>query len=343
MVLKERIMREYAMRKRFYLSALLIVCAGLIAGCGKGGNRKTVIKLACVLPSDHPTGKALQHFEKRAEKLSDGKIDVRLFLNSQLGNSTDTIESCRSGNIEMIASSAAPLAQFSDSLNILTMPFIFRDKQHEYAVLDGPIGKEFDGKLQEVNFNILAFFDAGSRNITTKKGPVKSPDNLRGMKIRVMPSKLMIDTINALGGSAVAMGQGEVYSALQTGVLDGWENNPPTILTFKMYETGCKYFAWTRHLSVPDLLLINREFYTSLDDDLRAAIDQAAKETQFKQRELWQKGEAEAVEKLKQAGMVFNEVDHQLFAARVKNLYKEYYDKNSSEFKDLCEKIRLQK
>ncbi len=330
------------MKKSICFSMAVILCSGLIMGCGKGESGKTVMKLACVLSQDHPTGQALSYFEKRVEELSLGRIDVRLFLNSQLGNATDTIESCRGGNIEMIATSAAPLAQFAESLNVLTMPFLFRDKQHEYAVVDGPIGGILDKKLQAVNFGILSFFDAGSRNITTTKGPVKSPDDIRGMKIRVMPSKLMIDTINALGGSAVAMGQGEVYSALQTGVIDGWENNPPTVLTFKMYETGCKYFAWTRHLSVPDLLLINQECYASLDDDLRAAIDRAAKETQVKQRELWQKGEMDAVETLKQAGMIFNEVDHELFASRITALYKRYYEKNGREFKDLCEQMRAQ-
>lgn len=331
------------MKATFNIFAVLVVAAVLIAGCGKNDNGKTVITLACALPSDHPSGQALNYFEKRAEELSQGKIDIRLFLNSQLGNTTDTIESCRGGNIEMVLSSAAPMSQFVDALNVLTMPFIFRDKQHEYSVVDGPIGEIFDKKLQEVNFNILSYFDAGSRNITTKKGPVKSPDDIKGMKIRVMPSKLMIDTIDALGGSAVAMGQGEVYSALQTGVLDGWENNPPTVLTFKMYETGCKYFAWTRHLSVPDLLLINKKFYDSLPDDLRLAIDQAAKDTQIEQRRLWQKGETDAVEKLKQAGMIFNEVDQKLFASRVESLYKKYYDKYDTEFKELCEKIGSQK
>ncbi len=331
------------MRRILYLGTILIVCAGLIAGCGKGNSGKTVIKLACVLPSDHPTSQALIFFEKKTENLSQGRIDVRLFLSSQLGNATDTIESCRGGNIEMIASSVAPLSQFAELLNVLSMPFLFRNKKHEYAVVDGAIGKIIDKELQQINLNVLSFFDAGSRNVTTKKGPVKSPDDLSGMKIRVMPSRLMIDSINKLGASAVAMGQGEVYSALQTGVLDGWENNPPTVLTFKMYETGCKYFAWTRHLAVPDILLINRKFYESLPDDLKAAISQAGKETQAKQRELWRKGESDAVKKLKQAGMLFNEVNHKLFASRVESLYKEYYNKNGSRFKELCERIRVQK
>lgn len=331
------------MKTTFNIVAVLIVAAVLITGCGKNDNGKTVITLACALPADHPSGQALDYFEKRVEELSQGKIDIRLFLNGQLGNTTDTIESCRGGNIEMVLSSAAPMSQFVEALNVLTMPFIFRDKQHEYSVVDGPIGEIFDKKLQDINFHILSYFDAGSRNITTKKGPVKSPDDIKGMKIRVMPSKLMIDTIDALGGSAVAMGQGEVYSALQTGVLDGWENNPPTILTFKMYETGCKYFAWTRHLSVPDLLLVNKKFYDSLPDDLHLAIDQAAKDTQLEQRRLWQKGEADAVEKLKQAGMIFNEVDQKLFVSRVESLYKKYYDKYDAEFRELCEKIGSQK
>ena len=150
----------------------------------------------------------------------------------------------------------------------------------------------------------------------------------------------MVDTLGAMGASAQPMGQGEVYSALQTGVLDGWENNPPTALTFKMYETGCTHFAWTRHLAVPDLVVAGKAFWEGLAPGARAAIAPAVAATVGKQRELWREGEEQAVEALKTAGMTFSEVDREAFAARVEPLYEEYYRKYGEAFEGLCREIR---
>ncbi|MHC4122857.1 MAG: TRAP transporter substrate-binding protein [Planctomycetota bacterium] len=329
------------MKKITVLILLLLSISVLVNGCGKTekGN-KIILKVASVLPADHPSSEALEFFSKRLAEISKGKIEVRLFLNSQLGKESETIEMCQAGNLEMVFMSVAPLTQFIPELNALSMPFIFRDSQHMYKVVDGPIGKHFSQKLNAINLETLCFFDSGSRNIMTKKGPINRPEDLKGMKIRVMSAPLMVATIEALGASAIPMNQGEVYTALQTGVLDGWENNPPTTLSFKMYETGCIYYAHTKHLMVSDLLLINRKLYEALDDQTRAYINTVAKEATLKQRELWQQSEQKTIKKLEELGMKFNKVDKTIFSQRVDNVYEDCYKKYGDEFKRICEQIK---
>jgi tripartite ATP-independent transporter DctP family solute receptor len=322
---------------------LLFSCGGSDSGTQGGASatlKKTVIKIASVLPAEHPSSRALEFFKARLGELSGETVDVQLFLNSQLGSAEESIQNCQGGNIEITFASVAPISQFAPEFNALAMPFIFRDKSHEFGVVDGGIGKKLSQKLESIGLRNLCYFDAGSRNIMTKKGPIQKPEDLKGMKIRVMTSNLMVDSVNALGASAIAMSQGEVYGALQTGVLDGWENNPPTTLSFKMYETGCIYYAWTRHLAVPDLLLINLKFYNNLSGELKGYIDQSARETVTKQRQLWKESEQKAVEELKSRGMQFNEVNISDFSTRIGPVYDEAYKKYGKEFKEICKAIR---
>lgn len=325
------------MRSGYTIATLALLT--LVSSC-TGGTGSEVIKVGWVLPVEHPTSRAMEFFEQRAEELAGGSIDIRLFPNGVLGNATECAESLRAGNLELAVLSAAPLSQFAVEMNVLTMPFLFRDPAHQYAVVDGAIGARLGTSLDSAGMRCLGFFDAGSRNVMTKQGPIRGPQDLTGVRIRVMTSKLMVDTLNAMGASAQAMGQGEVYSALQTGVLDGWENNPPTALTFKMHETGCIHFAWTRHLAVPDVVIAGETFFASLDEATRLAIETALSETVEKQRQLWLEGEQQAIAALEGAGMTFNEVDREAFAARVQPLYEEYYSKYGEVFEQLCREVR---
>lgn len=322
---------------------LFLAVSVMFTGCSKkpaGEDEKIVLKISTPLPAGHPISDALEFFKDRLAEESNGKMQARLFLNGQLGKSAETVELCQGGSIEMVSMSAAILTQFVPELYPLCMPFIFRDSRHAYKVVDGPIGKLLTQKTAKHNLQTLAFFDAGSRSIMTKTGPVTRPEELKGMKIRVMSSPLMIDTINALGAAGIPMSQGEVYTALQTGVLDGWENNPPTTLSFRMHETGCIYYAKTEHLMIPDMLIINKELYDGLDDQLRDSLDRAAAETMLRERQLWQQSEQQTIEKLKEAGMKFNEVEKDLFIEKVKPVYRQYYEKRSGEFKDICQRIK---
>lgn len=321
--------------------ALFFLTAVMLVGCVPTPQDDAIVmKVATVLPQDHPSSQALIFFQETLQTLSDGEIDVRLFLNSQLGSTIETLESCQCGNIEAVFTSVVPMAQFDPQLNVLCMPFLFRDAEHAYAVLTSPLGMEITAPLADIGLRNLGYFNAGTRNIMTTRGPIQRPEDLRGMKIRVMESRLMLQTINAMGALATAMSQGDVYSALQTGVLDGWENNPPTALSFRMYETGCRYFAWTRHFLIPDMLIVSDAFYKRLTPTQQAWVDQAAEETVTYQWRLWQDTNTAIIEELQAHGMVFNEVRRELFEVRVQPLYEQKFEKYGPAFKTIFERIR---
>ncbi len=326
-------------RKLSFILIAFFCCLPSLSCSRKEDDGRTIIRVASVLPEDHPSSKALVFFKERLKELSGDTVDVKLFLNSKLGKDTEAIELCKSNNIEAVFMSVAPLLQYIPDLNALAMPFIFRDSEHFYNVVDGQVGQMFAEKLKSNNFHTMCYCYAGSRNIMTKQGPVNSPEDVKGMKIRVMGAPLMEDSINAIGASAISMSQGEVYTALQTGVIDGWENNPPTTLSFRMYETGCVYYAHTQHLMIPDLLLMSQSFYSQLVPEVKGWVDQVTDETRDKQRQLWEQSEEETIEKLKLAGMKFNQVDKELFRDCVKGVYDKYYEKYGREFKKVCEEI----
>jgi tripartite ATP-independent transporter DctP family solute receptor len=322
---------------------IAVVCLPLLlVSCGDRdrADAPVVLKVSSVLPPGHPTARALEFFEERVEALSRNRIEVKLFFSGQLGSAVETIELCRGGNIEIVHCSSTYLTHFCPLLKVLDMPFIFRDSAHQHAVLDGKTGAILKKELETLDLELLAFFHAGSRNIMTKQGPITSPDQLAGMKIRVMPSPLLLDSINAIGASAIPMSQSEVYSALQMGVLDGWENNPATALNFRMYETGCIYYAQTSHSSIPDLLLMSDRSFQRLPAELQEVVLRAATESQSKQREIWAAAETEAVTELEDAGMVFTEVNSDLFKAEVDAVYEAMFARYGEEFKSLCLQIQ---
>ena len=191
-------------------------------------------------------------------------------------------------------------------------------------MLEGPIGQQLMADLEKNGFKGLAFFDSGSRNVTTSVRPIKKPEDLKGLKIRVMKSEPLIETINAFGATAVPMGQSEVYVALQQKVIDGWENNEPTVIAFNMQEVA-KYYSYTGHVSIPDILIMSKQVFDSASPEVQQAILEAASETIPVQRKIWADYVEEAKSQLKAKGMEFNEVDNiEDFQAMAKPLYKKY-------------------
>ena len=281
-------------------------------------------KLASVLPDTHPVNKALTYFADQVAEKTKGEVKITVYPAGQLGQEKDYIEGVKVGAIEITKVSSAPLGQFSPSLQVVSLPFIWRNAEHQHNVLDGDIGGRLMKDLEKNGFKGLAFFDAGFRNVTTQRGPVKVPADLKGQKIRVMQSKPLIDTINAFGATAVPMGQSEVYVALQQKVIDGWENNEPTVLTFNMQEVA-KYFSYTRHTSIPDILVMSKSIFDSTPKNIQEAILAAAAETVPYQRKIWAAYIDDAVKQLKAKGMVFNEVDNiKNFQALANPIYKEF-------------------
>ena len=281
-------------------------------------------KLASVLPDSHPVHKALVAFADKIKEKTKGEVVITVYPAGQLGQEKDYIEGSKLGSIEITKVSSAPLGQFSKSLQVASLPFIWKDLEHQRKVLAGDIGKRLMTDLDKNGFRGLAFFDAGFRNVTTRDRAIKVPDDLKGMKIRVMQSEPLIETINAFGATAVPMGQSEVYVALQQKVIDGWENNEPTVISFNMQEVA-PYFSFTRHVSIPDILIMSKQVFDALSPEIQKAILDAARETIPVQQKLWAEYVGEATTKLKAKGMKFNEVNNiSDFQAKAMSVYKKY-------------------
>ncbi|HYH03061.1 MAG TPA: DctP family TRAP transporter solute-binding subunit, partial [Bacillota bacterium] len=225
-------------RKKMVSIGLLLLVTSLIISSvtGLAAAPKYNWKLASVLPDSHPVHKALVFFADEVAKKTKGQAKITIFPAGQLGQEKDYIEGVKMGTIEFSKVSSGPIGQFSPSMQVISLPFIWKSLKDQQQVLDGKIGKQLMTDMEKYGFKGLAFYDAGFRSISNRIKPIKTPADLKGMKIRVMQSKPLIDTINALGGTAVPMGQSEVYVALQQKVIDGWENNEPTMLSFNMQE-----------------------------------------------------------------------------------------------------------
>ncbi|MFQ3621560.1 MAG: TRAP transporter substrate-binding protein [Spirochaetales bacterium] len=281
-------------------------------------------KLASVLPDTHPVHKALVYFADKIAERTNGDVKITLFPAGQLGQEKDYIEGVKLGSIEITKVSAGPMGQYSPSLQVVSLPFIWRDLDHQHKVLQGPIGERLLKDTEKYGFKGLAFLDAGFRSITTSKGPIYTPADLKGLKIRVMQSKPLIDTINALGGIAVPMGQSEVYTALQTKVIDGWENNEPTVLSFNMQEVA-KYYSYTQHTSIPDFLVMSKRVFDTAPQNIQDAILKTAMDTIQEHNKLWALMIDDTVKQLKAKGMIFNEVkDIREFQKAVTKVWQEF-------------------
>ncbi len=277
-------------------------------------SAQTVLKAADVHPPGYPTVVATESMGKKFEDATKGKYKMQMFPSSVLGNEKTMIEQTQVGAIQVLRTSLGPVGAVVPEVNVFNMPFVFRNEAHMRAVIDGPIGQEILDKISASPAKLvaLAWMDGGSRSIYTKK-PVSKPDDLKGQKVRMMGNPLFVDTMNALGGNGIAMGYSEVYTALQTGVIDGAENNPPSMFTSNHYTTGAKYYAQTHHLIIPEILVMSKAAWDKLTPDEQALMKKFGREAQMEQRALWDKSVAEYSAKLKAAGVEFIEVDQKPF------------------------------
>jgi tripartite ATP-independent transporter DctP family solute receptor len=281
-------------------------------------------KLASVLPDSHPVHKALIYFADKMAERTKGDVKITLFPAGQLGQEKDYIEGVKLGSIEFTKVSAGPMGQYSPSLQVVSLPFIWRSLDHQHRVLQGPIGARLIKDMEKGGFTGLAFLDAGFRSITTSKGPINTPADLKGQKIRVMQSKPLIDTINALGGNAVPMGQSEVYTALQTKVIDGWENNEPTVLSFNMQEVA-KYYSYTRHSSIPDFFVMSKKVFDKSPKAVQTAILKTSQDMIQEHNKLWAAMIDDTIKQLSAKGMIFNEVkDVREFQKAIAGVWKQF-------------------
>jgi tripartite ATP-independent transporter DctP family solute receptor len=324
--------------KNNFFSCLLIlpVMVILLSGCVLK-NEKTVLKLSHGLEPSHPVHKGMVEMANRLDEISEGKMAIEIYPSGQLGSEQQNVELLQIGSLALTKVSAAVLESFTDNFQVLGLPYIFRSKQHSFNVLDGEIGKELLLSTEQFNVRGLCFYDAGSRSFYTLNKPINEPDDLVGLKLRVMKSQTAMELVKAMGGSPTPISWGELYTALQSGVVDGAENNPPSFYTSHHYEV-CKYYSLNEHTMVPDVLIISTIVWNKLSDQEKEWLQQAADESVIRQRELWAESEKESLKKVQEAGVKINYPEKEPFAKKVEPMIESYRSK--PELYDLIQRIK---
>jgi len=300
---------------------------------------KTVFKASDVQPAGYPTVAATESMGKKLEGATSGRLSVQMFPSAQLGAEKETIEQTQIGAIQLLRVSAGALGPIVDDINVVNMPFLFKNTAHAQKMMDGPIGQELLDRISaNANAGLVAlcWMDSGARSIYNTKKPVKSIEDLKGLKIRVIGNPIFIDMMNALGGNGVAMGYDQVFGALQTGVIDGAENNPPSYV-FSNHYTAAKYYSLTEHLIIPEVLMFSKKVWTSLSADDQGLIKKFAREAQFEERELWKKYEQTAMDKAKAAGCEIIEIADK---TPFQNAVKPVWDKYGPKYQDMINRIQ---
>ncbi len=308
--------------KQKYLYLLFLSIPLLLAQC-VGSKKGKELKLAHGLPVGHPVSKAMEFLAQRCGEISNGELTIKIYPSGQLGSEQQNVELLQLGSLAMTKVSAAVLEGFSEDYKVLGLPYIFRDKKHYFNVCDSDIGNDILLSTEKKWLRGLCFFDAGSRSFYSTKKQIKTPDDLKGMKIRVMKSKTAMNMVEALGGSPTPLSWGELYTALQSGVVDGAENNPPTFYSSHHFEV-CKYYTLDEHASIPDVLIMSQVIWNKLTPKEKKYLQLAVKETVVKQRALWAAAEEEALTELKKAGVTIFEPQKSLFSEKVSPMYESY-------------------
>lgn len=317
-------------RKLTALASVLALVAAMavFAAPNVASAKPIVIKFAHngnTIPED-PQNVACTAFKKMVEERTNGAIRVDIYPAAQLGDARTIVEGVQMGTIEMADIENGPMGRFVPEAMLWDLPFIFRDIDHAHNVLDGDVGKYVQKKYDDVGIRHLAYNDGGFRYFTNNVRPVRNMDDLQGLKIRVMESKVMIDTINAFGASAVPMAFGELYTALQQGVVDGQENPMNLIYSQRFYEVQ-KYLSLSGHFYYPRQYITNLNWFNNLSEEHQKIIAEAAKEACDIQREELAKYEIEMKKVLQEKGMEINEVDKTKFIeTSQEKIYPAYYE-----------------
>ncbi len=255
-------------------------------------QKTLVMRATNTLPEDHPMTQALYKFADLRQGRHQRRVTVQVFPNSTLGGNTNMVEGVQLGTIDICNQFAGTFSSYVPEMDFLALPFLFQSADELYKALDGKAGGILATALEAKGFHPLGYFYGGARSLMNNVRPINSPEDLKGLKIRTIPSKITLDSIKAMGAIPVAMSQADVYSALQQGVLDGWENSPTTLQTLKLYEVT-KYVSWTRHFMTPDLFVLSAKTWAKLSPDQQKVVTDAAKKAVAFERGEWDSGRAE--------------------------------------------------
>jgi tripartite ATP-independent transporter DctP family solute receptor len=315
---------------------LILLILAMPACKGPGGVR--IIKLGHGLGVTHPVHEAMLFMAKRVEEKSEGRMQVRIYPNQQLGTERELVELLQIGSLGMTKVSSATLESFSPTLQVLSLPYLFRDDAHRDKVLKGEIGRRLLLETEDYWIRGLCYYDAGKRSFYTKNKPINNPNDLKGLKIRVMESNTAINMVKSFGGSPTPVSYGELYTALQQGIVDGAENNPPSLYTSRHYEV-CKFYSINEHTAVPDVLIISTKVWNLLDEEEKVWLQEAADESADFQYKIWAESVEESFRELKKAGVTILYPELEEFREAVSSVY-ETFQVSQPELFAVIERIR---
>ncbi|MFQ6037240.1 MAG: TRAP transporter substrate-binding protein [Candidatus Aminicenantales bacterium] len=301
---------------------LLALC---LAGCTAKPD-STLLKLAHGLDPSHPVHRAMEFMAARVFEKSGGRIRIDIYPSEQLGSERECLELLQIGSLHMTKVSCSVLEGFVPEMSVLSLPYVFRDEEYRFKVLDGEIGRELLLAGDPYRLRGLCFYDAGTRSFYSKTKPILSPDDLAGLKVRTQESPTSMRMVQTLGGSPTPISWGELYSALQQGVVDAAENNPPSFFLSHHYEV-CPYYSLDEHTGVPDVLLIGTKTWNGLSPEDRGILQEAADASSRYQRGLWQEATRQALEEVRKAGVKIFHPDKKPFIEKVSSLYREFREK----------------
>jgi len=330
------------MRRRDVLrgTAAFVSTLAVAGGASVSASAQTTtFKVSDVHPSGYPTVVAVENLGKKLQAATNGRLSVQMFASMQLGGEKEAIEQAQVGALQMARVSVGAIGPVIDDLNVFNLPFLFRNTAHMQKVIDGAIGTELLDKVtanDKAGLVGLCWMDAGARSFYNTKHPIKSIADLKGLKVRVIGNPMFVDMANALGANGVAMGYDQVFSALQTGVIDGAENNPPSFVFDNHYQVA-KNYTLTEHLIVPEVLVFSKRTWNSLSKDDQALLKKTTREAQAEERVLWAAYEKQAMEKARANGVqVVEAIDKQPFQDAVKPVW----DKYGPRFAELIKRVQ---
>ena len=286
------------------IAATTLAVAAAFASGSALAQQKVVLKASDVHPAGYPTVVAVENMGKKLEKATNGRISVQMFGSMQLGGEKEMIEQAQIGAIAFARVSVGALGPVVDDLNVFNLPYVFRNTEHAQKVMDGEIGTELLDKVTNSGKGIvgICWMDAGARSFYDTKHPIKNMADLKGLKVRVMGNPMFVDMANSMGANGIAMGYDQVFTSLQTGVIDGAENNPPSFVFDNHYQVA-KFYTIDEHLIVPEMLVMSKKVFDSLSKDDQALVKKFGREAQFEERKLWEEYEKKAMDKAKASGV----------------------------------------
>lgn len=338
------------MKNRIILTVILLIVLLVFSACGNNASNKEVnnggngnksgetvtFKLADIQPEGYPTVLGAQEFARLVEEKTEGRYKIDVFPGGQLGDEKSIIEEIQLGSMDFARVNGVPLTEFNDKIGALNLPFLFEDANEKWDVWLGDVGEEILSSFEDSNMVGLAFYDNGDRFFYSDTKPIKNLEDIKGQKLRVMESEMAIDTVEALGGSATPMSYDEVYSAIQTGVIDGGENSLPSVYTAKHYEVA-EYLTIPGYQSVPEVLIGSQKVWNNLSDEDKKIFKEAAIESIDVQREAWDALVDESLEEIEKNGNEIIEIND---LDAWKDAVQPVYEKYEVEYKDILDKIR---